>query len=410
MESGLVMYRRITIVFCAMLLVLSGCVPGLSKDDNTKKIIQQDKKGKKEKKVEITPKLKTDDEQYRTVVNFSPGPARGYVLNGVDNRLDVDELETGLMRLSKPAFSPDKYVFQEGQYLSSDTLDQWLGHKNMNKEEGKPVNPDGLNPQVPKGWDDFSWQKKDDFLQDHPSYLSAIVEQNYLVQEGKDKLKLGGVSLAIAVNKIFSYRIEDSEGLQHDGQVELNPKTAKAVAKKDAEIILQRVRKIDGLKNVPIVMALYQEQDENSLVPGHFFAKTEVGGGDTQIDGWKKVKESHYLFPSDQASEDHKDDADMFDKFTKDIQDYFPNYVGVIGKGFYENDELRRLTVDIPIKFYDQTEVMSFAQYIASLISDKNDPFSKDVPIEVSVSSTEGPKALIVRKPDMDEPFVHIYH
>lgn len=410
MESGLVMYRRITIVFCVMLLALAGCVPGLGKDDNTKKIVQQDKKGKKEKKVEITPKLKTTDEQYRTVVNFSPGPARGYILDGVDNRLDVDELETGLMRLSKSAFSPDKYVFQEGQYLSSDTLDHWLGHKNMNKKEGKPANPEGLNPQVPKGWDDFSWQKKDDFLKSHPSYLSEILEQNYLVQEGKDKLKLGGVSLAIAVNKIFSYRIEDSEGRMHDGQVKLKPETAVAVAKKDAEIILQRVRKIDGLKNVPVVIALYQEQDENSLVPGHFFAKTEVDGGDTQIDGWKKVDESHYLFPSDEATKDHKDDADKFDKFKNDIQDYFPNFVGVIGKGFYENDELRRLTVDIPIKFYDQTEVMSFAQYIASLISDKKDPFSKDVPIEVSVSSTEGPKALIVRKPDMDEPFVHIYH
>lgn len=397
------MYRRISIVVCILALILSGCTPsGLGKNnDETKKLVKNDNKGKQAKKVQITPKIGSSD-QYRTVVNFQPGAARGGILYGVNNRLDIDEIETGLMRLSKPTFSPNRYVYEEGQYLSQNTIDSWLRNKSKN-------NPKGLNPPLPKGYNSYSATKKINYLKSHPSYLDYVLEQDYLIQEGNNKLKLGGISLAISMAAVYSYMVQDNQGRQYDEQVQLNTSVGKQKAKQYAQVIVKRIRsKYSALKNVPIVIGLYQEQTKDSLVPGHYFARTVVSAGSSTIGNWKKVNESHVLFPSTQATNQHKTDADKFAQLTKQIQKYFPNFIGVIGKGFYVDHRLQKLTVDIPIKFYGETEVMSFTQYVAGLLT-KN-PFSKQIPISINISSTGGPEALIVWKPGMKQPFVHLYH
>lgn len=398
------MYRRISIAVCVLVLILSGCTPpGLGKNnDQTKKIVKKSGKSKQEKKVEITPKMKSTN-QYRTVVNFQPGAARGDILYGVDNRLDIDELQRGLMRLSKSTFSPNKYIYQEGQYLDQNTIDSWL--QNKSKKNSK-----GLNPALPNHYSSFSVQKKISYLKNHPSYLSFVAEQDYLVQQGKDKLKLGGISLAISMAQVYSFQVQDKQGKQYNEQVPLSTAQAKQKAKQFAQVILHRVRQSHNgaLKNVPIVIGLYQEQTQNSLVPGDYFAKTVVRAGNNSIGNWKTVNENHVLFPSNEATNNHKTDADKFQQFTKEIQKYFPNFIGVIGKGFYKDNHLQQLTIDIPIKFYGETEVMSFTQYVAGLIA--NNPFSKQVPVSINITSTQGQEALIVWKPGMDQPFVHIYH
>jgi protein involved in sex pheromone biosynthesis len=305
------------------------------------------------------------------------------------------------MRLSKSTFSPDRYIYQEGQYLTQDKIESWLEHKSKD-------NAEGLNPSLPKNYDDMSVDQKIAYLTDHPSYLSYVTEQDYLVQSGKNKLKLGGISIAVSMAKVYSFKVEDENGGQYRREVDLDPSVAKEKAKQYAESIVKRLRQIDGLQEVPIVIGLYQEETAESLVPGNYFAKTVVEAGDQSIGNWDKVNESHVLFPSSQASEKFKADSDRFDKFRKDIQHYFPNFVGVIGKGFYKQQELQHLTIDIPIKFYGETEVISFSQYVSGLLSDKNNPFP-DVPTAVYISSTQGPEALVVRKPDMDEPFVHVF-
>ncbi|HET7579919.1 MAG TPA: CamS family sex pheromone protein [Bacillales bacterium] len=411
------MYRRISIIAGLVLVVLAGCnPPGLSQKNETKKIVQKADHGKKEKKVQVTPKIKSTD-QYRTVANFKPGATRGHILYGVDNRLDIDELQTGLMRLSKSTFSPDKYIYEDGQFLDQSTIESWLENKDMNKHQvqksnGKmvtvPINPDGLNPELPKGYHDFSWQKKQAFLEKNPSYLSYIVEQGYLVQSD-NKLKLGGVSLAISMANVYTTRIKDSDGKLHDVRVPLDTSVAKKKAKKYAQTVLKRLLSLNpSLKKVPIVIGLYQEESADSIVPGSYFAKTVVHPGDNSIGDWKPINESHVLFPSPNAKENHKADADRFAQFTNKIQKYFPNFIGVIGKGFYKNGELQHFTVEIPIKFYGETEVISFTQYVTGLVS--SGLLDKQVPLDVYISSSEGPEAIIVRKPDMDQPFVHIYH
>jgi len=55
--------------------------------------------------------------------------------------------------------------------------------------------------------------------------------------------------------------------------------------------------------------------------------------------------------------------------------------------------------------FFGTSETIGFTQYITSLVKD----IFPDIYIEVSVTSVNGPEALIVKEAGKDEPYVHIY-
>jgi protein involved in sex pheromone biosynthesis len=163
---------------------------------------------------------------------------------------------------------------------------------------------------------------------------------------------------------------------------------------------------MDGLKEVPITVALFKQKSKSSVVPGNFVSYTEVGKGSASIGDWKKIDEKYYLFPDDETKKDYRDDANTFDKFKQDVEEYFPNYNGVIGRGLYKDKQLNQLSIEIPIQFYGEAEVIGFTQYITGLVINT---FPDYVSLEINVTSVNGPKAIIVRNPGEKEPFVHIY-
>ena len=113
------------------------------------------------------------------------------------------------------------------------------------------------------------------------------------------------------------------------------------------------------------------------------------------------------LFPSTEATEQHRDDATSFSNFKQDVEEYFPNFNGVIGKAFYAGGHLQDLSIDIPIQFYGKTEGIGFTQFVTGKVMEH---FPDYISVEVNVSSVNGPEALIVKEVDQKEPFVHIYH
>ena len=70
----------------------------------------------------------------------------------------------------------------------------------------------------------------------------------------------------------------------------------------------------------------------------------------------KGLDEKYVLFPSTEATEQHRDDSTAFSNFKQDVEKYFPNFNGVIGKAFYAGGHLQDLSIDIPIQFYGKTE------------------------------------------------------
>jgi protein involved in sex pheromone biosynthesis len=374
--------KKQLMIWLALLLLLSACAPKFGEEE----VVQ--KKNNKEQKA-VIPKYNISDSYYRVVLPFKPSGARGEVVEDLNTRLDVDEFETGLMRVAQERFSPEDYLFQEGQYLDKETVKSWL-----QRQKGKENV--GLNPPISgKGTNEEKNKKS-------PIYLASILEHDYLTKISDDKVKLGGVVIGLALNSVHYYETEEG----YPREVKIKGDVIEREGKRIAAEVLSRLRNMKGLKEVPITIALYKQAPRSSVIPGHFFAVTHVDEGSSTIDDWEAIKEEYYLFPSDEAEENHRDDWLKFNNFKSDIEEFFPNYTGVVGKGLYVNDQLQQLTINITMPFYGKAEVIGFTQYVTGLVMEK---FPDYINVNIYITSTVGPESVIVRKAKADQPFVHIY-
>ena len=383
--------KKMKLLLTVLMLILSACAPKFEKEDE---IVQQTDD---EQQKAIIPKYNISESYYRTILPFKPGEARGLVVESLNTRLDVDEFESGLMRLAQERFSPDTYLFQEGQHLDRDTITSWLERK-MTKEqlrrEGASENV-GLNPIISDKGTNTERNEKS------PIYLVHIMEHNYLEKQD-DKVRLGGVVLGLALNSVHYYETEEG----YPREVELRQEDIEREGKQIAQEVLSRVRNIKGLKEVPITIALFKQQPATSIIPGNFFAVTHVDKGSSSIQDWEEINEEYYFLPSDEAEKNHREDNVKFKNFKSDIDEFFPNYTGVVGTAFYQDDQLKKLTINITMQFYGKAEVVGFTQYVTGLVMEH---FPKYVTVQVYISSVSGPESLIILNPNEESPFVHIY-
>ena len=94
-------------------IFITGCVPNFEKDNE---IVQETDD---QSETSIIPNYQISDSHYRSMIPLIASKTRGLVVSNLHSRYDINEFETGLMRVASEQFSPDKYVFQEGQYLET---------------------------------------------------------------------------------------------------------------------------------------------------------------------------------------------------------------------------------------------------------------------------------------------------
>ena len=360
------------------ILLLAGCLPT---PGNLDEEAIQDQDGTEDETVIITD-LQLSDEYYRTLLPFKQSATRGLVVNNLNTKYDMQEVEEGLLRLSTQQFSTKDHFFQEGQYITEEMAYAWLGRQSED-------NPDGLNPSS-------EGIAEDDVPEKAPIYLAHIVEQNYLILTDDKKVRLDGISIGLAMNSTYYPR--------NKKEVPISDKVLEEQGMKMADEIVSQLRAIEGLANVPIVVGIFKQESNNSIVPGNYVATAVAAPGKGPA-GWKKVDENYVLFPSSSSEEEHRDVNTAFQKFKQSIDEYFPSFINVIGRGYYSNNSLRSLEIEVPIQFYSTSETVGFVQYLTGQVR----KYLPDVPIEISVTSMNGPEALIVFEVGKEEPYVHIY-
>lgn len=376
------MIKRLFIIpSLVALLFIAGCIPSLNNSDE--EVIQDVGEAVEEETV-IIPELQLKDDYYRTLLPFKPSASRGMIVNSLNTRYDIREAEEGLLRLSTQQFSTDDHFFQEGQYITEEMALSWIRRESED-------NPEGLNPATTEDMSD------DEIAEKAPIYLAHIVEQNYLTMTDDNKVRLDGISIGLAMNSIYYM----SGGID----APISDKVLEEQGTLMGEEIVKRLRSMEGLENVPIVIGLFKQESNNAIIPGHYFATAvaESGKGPT---GWKVVDEAHVIFPASSNDEKYRDVDTAFLNFKQAIDDYVPSFVNVIGRGYYSNGTLRSLEIEMPIQFYGKSETIGFVQYMTGLIPQH---LPKNVPIEISVTSMNGPEALIVKEPDEEDAYVHIY-
>jgi protein involved in sex pheromone biosynthesis len=390
-------------ILLGLTLLLSGCSTSLQ--DNNK--VVQDNKNKQQNA--IIPKYSISSDYYKTILPYKPSTTRGLIVSDIGNRLDIDEFEQGLMRISSDQFPKKDYLYQDGQLLDKSVVQSWIKRKytpqeykdnlaNLKKSDATAtlIN-DGLNPIS----SDTVKLSADQQAQKAPIFLNHILEQDYLKKTGNE-VKVAGVSIGLAMNSIYYYTEEHGYPRERDIPQSLMLTQGKEMAQQ----ILTRLRSMPQFKDIPITFGIFRQASRDSVVPGSFVVKTDVSGSDSTIGSWDKIDEKYYLFPSAQATADHRDDAMKIMNFKTDIESYFPNYTGVVGKGFYKDNELVDLTIDIPMQFYGKSEVIAFTQYVTGLVMEY---FPSYLKVQVNISSVDRPEALIEKDVNADKPYVHIY-
>ncbi|WP_318616394.1 CamS family sex pheromone protein [Sporosarcina sp. YIM B06819] len=359
-------------------LFLGGCVPSIGKEKEP--VIQENEDSIEE--TVIIPDIHIKDEFYRTLIPFKKSASRGLIVSNIYTKYDIQEAEEGLLRISTKNFDPKTHYFQEGQYIDKDTALAWLARSSSN--------PQGLNPPAAKGG------SEEQLAEEAPNYLAHIVEQNYLVMTEGKKVRLAGISIGLALN---------TRSYSRDGvDTKIDDKEIEQQGMKIAEEVIRRLRSQAGLADIPIVIGLFKQESRNSIVPGTYFATTVAEKGQSAPNGWKVVDEKYVVFPAASETENYRDMNNTFNKFKQDIDTYFPSFVNVIGTGFYKDGNLKSLDIKVPIQFFGASETIGFTQYL----TDRVEKTFPNVYTEVSITSINGPEALIIKEADK-EPFVHIY-
>ncbi|EUJ29194.1 lipoprotein [Listeria floridensis FSL S10-1187] len=263
------MKKKLIVVAASLLLILSGCAPKLSSDEN---VVQKDEEKKSE--TGIMTKNQISSNYYKTVLPYKASKSRGLVVSNIYSRYDINQLESGLMRLSQKEYSSDDYLFQEGQYLDKELLTSWLARKSSKNKEG-------LNPE-----DNGFGENR------NPIYLAHILEQDYLKKNDKNSVSLGGISIALAMNSVDYYqKIQYGDTFEQD----ISDSDLLRKGEEMAQTILERVRKTKGLENVPVMISIYKQGQRDAVAPGNYMAYA-TANGDT-LSNFKTVKEKKLCAP-----------------------------------------------------------------------------------------------------------------
>ncbi|SDC09297.1 Protein involved in sex pheromone biosynthesis [Pelagirhabdus alkalitolerans] len=376
-----------------ILVLVVGCAPDFS--ESQEEVVDETQPEDADQQSAIIPSHRVSDEEYQVLLPYQLSESRGVTTNQIANRLDIRALENDLRRHSTDVFDPENHFFQEGQHIGSSELFSWLERESDDSDLG-------LNPSVDYD-EDSPTDEAIEEERDNPRYLSHILEQNYLTRTDDDTVHLSGISLGIAMKSNYRFQTEVGGPYYYE---DISEEEMLSEANEIVDEVMSRIRDKDGLADVPVMIAVYREAARDGLVPGNMVAKTTVEAGSQSVDDWEAIDEQYVLFPSSTARDVDPDLSATIEDFKNDVADYFPNYVGTIGEGFYEEDQLQSLTLEIPIEFQGQAEVVGFTQYVYGLIMDS---FQTHYALEVNIKSNDRQEALIFREAGDEEATIHIF-
>ncbi|NVY96714.1 CamS family sex pheromone protein [Lactobacillus sp. DCY120] len=330
-----------------------------------------------------TPKVRTTgvskSGQYNTILQngkYRVSPIAGVTANNNNtNGSNQSSFENGLLELSKQQFSTDKYYFQEGNLISAPTAQKWLARKS-------DQNPQGLNP-ADNGQSDP--EKRE------PLYLQQLLEQNFYTKTD-DGYKLAGITVGLSLNQV-DYYTKEKFGSTFETKIDAEKRQAEG--QKMAEQIVKYLRKQRQGADVPILVGLYKNNVNDSLVGGDFFSSGVSDRGQDRIGSWKNVSQRNQVLPLINGEKAISgNDSEDFGNFKNDIESYFPNLSGVTAQVHYQEGNLQRMSITITTQFYGAAQISSFTQFVQD---EANKYLPQQPAVEIRIQTVQEMQALITK-------------
>jgi protein involved in sex pheromone biosynthesis len=359
------------IAFISMILILlAGCLP--ERESPLEELAISDAPSFE------APSVQVAENYYRGLQPFVTSETRGTLQTYLHRyRLDTERLELGMLEIAQERYPTDRYYFREGQFITRNELTEWL---RPNSEQ----NPRGLNPE-------------------HTDrILLHILEHNYWSIQG-DQPVPEGIVLGLSLAPTYTHEVVDVGSGQ--SRMETIFYSDDELRNHGMEMAGQLIQRLRTKVELPITIALYRVETNESLLPGNFLSVGYVEEGQINVSSWSTISEAYFLFPSRALAEFDPAHSARFRQLNEAVQDFFPSYVGVIGTGRYVDEKLVELTVQVTTDFASKTEVIQLTQFIAGKATDL---FEQNIHLNVYIQSINKEQALFVR-PIQGEPIMHIY-
>lgn len=315
---------------------------------------------------------------------YKTSPISGLTAADNNNAFNSRSFESGLLDLSKKEYSTNSYTFQEGQILKASVVNKWLDRKSSS-------NPTGLNPAS-------NGSKSEN--KRNPMYLQQMLEEDYL-QKQDGKYKLAGMSIGIAINKTDYYQ-KKKYGATF--KTSISQEEQKTQGEKIAKEVVKRLRKMNKVGNIPIVVGLYSVAPEDTLVGGTYFQYSVSKSGD--LGNWKELDYKNQMLPTvNNETAINSSDSDAFSNFKSNIQDYFPNLSGVTAQAHYDGNDLKSMDITINTQFDGLAQITSFTQFVQNSAT-KYLPSSAN--LDINIQTVDQQQSVITRTDG--KFYTHVYN
>lgn len=375
------MKRKKLLIFASLaLLFLAACRPEVTDSGNSEEPSEE----VEEDESTAVSRNQLGDSYYRPALDeeghYLTSKNRGITLN-LNSGINLNLFEKDLIRLSQEQYPTSEYFIQEGQYLPENLVRSWIGRKSEK-------NPEGLNPAEEGEGEDRV-----------PRYLNSILELDFF-KESEGSLDLAGISIGLALNTVDYYT-----AVQFGPTLEQEIDEGKMLeeGKNIANEIVRRIREIEGLEEMPVMVSLYKQAPRDDLAGGVHVARGNSNAGSTVVDGWEEINEERKIYPlAGQSSAE----GNAFANFQSEVEAFFPNISGITGRAHYINERLNSLTINIMTQFYGETEMISYTQYLKQSAATY---LPADLAIEIVVESTGGVEAFLEKGPADAEFYSHVF-
>ena len=352
-------YKLITCLLCAGLLV-SGC-------------------RKKEEEVETGTIIKpVISGEYGYYINNEISDTR-YIHNSYRaSKADPLTMGQGALQLAKKYFDPKQYLVQEGNVLSNSELERQdtsynaLGLLKFKTE----INPEGLNPEKGTPIDNGNG-----ITMYNAILVSDVYEIDY-VQVNNGIAEIVGFTFVVVLSDTVQYReaeFDDNGNVKTDsnGEVLLKDGWKTTTITKEQLYTYGSVeagqRLVNYLRNahpevgsLPIHMLLYEAPNSNANISGVFIGEAYV---EDRVSSYTTLNQEWAFLPSDRMDQLNGLVASQFTQLKTNLFKNYPVDVGLWGKGFFENDLLQTLSLEVKVQAKTYTEIQSLIQYMVELSS-----------------------------------------
>ncbi len=380
--------KKQLIGICTALILLAGCDQEPRTDDVPSKA---------EESV-----VETNKDDYKTIVPQPTSEVRGVANNTIDTDLDLDQMETGLMDISKKYASVDQYIYQPGTIITGDEANLLVGREMTNDqfEIHKKTNPNdqniGLNLPLESqksGESNADFEKRQ---KETKIYVNTIIEQDYFTYDEKGNKKIEKIAIGFGMDPTYTYK--DAEGKEHTVEIkdqELNDFANSYVANKMTEFIHDKAEEMSEpdpetgeyiAEDADIIYGFFKES-ETEMHPGTYYAEAQVKSGEDNLKDVQEINEQYYLFPTDEAEKFDPTLNEEIDEFEKDIRGYFPYNTGAYARGYYKDDKLQKIYIRLTVNVYSQVDLIPFVNFIEEKVKEK---ITENVEITVDIRRSSG--------------------